>query len=98
MIPKVLLIGYVWPELSSSAAGLRDWNLVKSIREANWELVYASGSQPNAHSQLLNNAGIRTIQVRANDPDFDSMLLSEMPDFVIFDRFVTEEQFGWRVR
>lgn len=94
---KILIIGYVWPEITSSAAGLRDWNLVDTFQQAGWKVIYASPSQPNAFSEKLKTKGVDTVPVQANDPHFDEQLKSMAPDFVIFDRFVIEEQFGWRV-
>jgi hypothetical protein len=36
--------------------------------------------------------------VNPNDPAFDSWIRELNPDYVIFDRFIIEEQFGWRVQ
>jgi glycosyltransferase involved in cell wall biosynthesis len=95
--PKVLIIGYVWPEIQSSAAGLRSWNLIETFLKAKWDLIFASGSKENAHSQKIQDRGVPTCAIQPNDSQFDSWIKDQNPDFVIFDRFVTEEQFGWRV-
>ncbi len=96
--PKVVLIVYVWPEPQSSAAGLRDMNLIESFLWAGWDLVVASPSQLSPHSEKLAQMGLRTAEIQMNDSSFDEWIRSESPDYVIFDRFVTEEQFGWRVQ
>jgi glycosyltransferase involved in cell wall biosynthesis len=96
--PKVVLLTYVWPEPLSSAAGLRDLNLIESFLWAGWDLVVASPSQQNTHSEALAQMGVRLAGVQANDVRFDAWIKSEAPNFVIFDRFVMEEQFGWRVQ
>jgi glycosyltransferase involved in cell wall biosynthesis len=95
---KVVLITYVWPEPLSSAAGLRDMNLIDSILWAGWDLIVASPSVQNSYSDQLIQRGIRIHGVHANDPEFDLWIKSEAPSLVIFDRFVIEEQFGWRVQ
>lgn len=94
---KVLIIGYVWPELQSSAAGLRDWNLIETFQDAQWDVSFASPSKINSFTEQLNLKGIPTFSVAANDCQFDHFIKELNPDFVIFDRFVIEEQFGWRV-
>jgi len=93
----VLMIGYVWPEPTSSAAGLREVNCIEAIRSAGWKVSYASPSKDNPYREKLIEMGIETFSVQANDLGFDSWIQNLCPDFVIFDRFVIEEQFGWRV-
>lgn len=96
--PHFLILGYVWPEPESSAAGRRDWNLIGIFRRMGASITYASACRPNDFSRRLSDAGIETVQVRANDSEFDRWIAARRFDIVIFDRFVTEEQFGWRVR
>jgi hypothetical protein len=95
---KVLIVGYVWPELTSSAAGLRDWNLVKSFQQQEWQVLYSSQSKENQFSKQLEREGVTAVRCPSNDSGFDEFIKKEKPDFVVFDRYVTEEQFGWRVR
>ncbi len=94
---KVLIIGYVWPETNASAAGLRDWALMQHFRQAGWEVSYASPAKENDFSKALRDLGLKTFSCQANDPKFDEFLAELRPEIVVFDRFVTEEQFGWRV-
>jgi len=94
---NVLLIGYVWPERTSSAAGLRDWNLVEAIVGAGWKLTYACAAQRNIFSDELERAGVEVVSIQVNHSDFDRWVSGLKPDLVVFDRFITEEQFGWRV-
>lgn len=99
---KVLLIGYVWPEPTSSAAGIRDLQLLRVFRRAGWEVMLASASAPTAASDQASSEwdalGVVSAPIALNDPKFDAWIALVAPDLVIFDRFVTEEQFGWRVR
>lgn len=93
-----LILGYVWPEPESSAAGRRDWNLIAILQRMGASITYASPCRPSRFSRRLEDSGIETVEVRANDPAFDRWIALRRFDAVIFDRFVMEEQFGWRVR
>ena len=95
---KVLIMGYVWPEVTSSAAGLRDWNLVNYFLKQNWKVLYSSQAKENEFTKKLVDSGVTTVRHAPNDNRFNTWISHEQPDFVVFDRFVTEEQFGWRVR
>jgi glycosyltransferase involved in cell wall biosynthesis len=96
-ISKVLIIGYVWPETNASAAATRDMALLEQFRSAGWEVHYASPAKPGPFSGKLEAMGIPTFSCEANDPRFDAFIRELCPDLVVFDRFVIEEQFGWRV-
>src|ERR1700679_3826907 len=95
---KVLIIGYVWPETNASAAGLRDWAIMEHCLKQGWEVVYASPAKENAFSEKIGKLGVRAFSCQANDSRFDDFISEVIPDVVIFDRFVIEEQFGWRVQ
>ncbi len=45
----------------------------------------------------FSKKGIETIQIKVNHPSFDVFVKRLDPDIVLFDRFTSEEQFGWRV-
>lgn len=94
---KILIMGYIWPELTSSAAGLRDWNLIHTFIQAGWKVIFSSSSPENQYTEQLRRRGIETVFLHPNDPTFDEWIRDAKPDFVIFDRFITEEQFSWRV-
>jgi O-antigen biosynthesis protein len=94
----VLLLGYVWPELTSSAAGMREWNLINAFRRsADWNVIFSSAAKENSFTKDLQSAGIETHNFQANDATFDEWISQSRPDYVIFDRYIVEEQFGWRV-
>ena len=40
---------------------------------------------------------IHTASIALNDSSFDDYVTLLRPDVVLFDRFLTEEQFGWRI-
>jgi hypothetical protein len=94
---RLLLLGYIWPEPTSSAAGLRDVNLVTAFQRAGWEVHYSTPSKENAFSQALQARGVLCSVRPPNDTSFDVWVGALRPDVVIFDRFVTEERFGHRV-
>lgn len=93
----IVFLGYVWPEPSSSAAGVRTISLVKHALGAGARVSFLSPSKGNHFSDSLNALGVATHETAANDSSFDSLIRKLVPDTVIFDRFVLEEQFGWRV-
>jgi hypothetical protein len=93
-----LILGYVWPEPRSSAAGVRTWQLIECLRAGGWNVRFAAPCKDNEHRAALERAGIPTQAIAANDPEFDAWIGELRPELAIFDRFVMEEQFGWRVR
>jgi glycosyltransferase involved in cell wall biosynthesis len=72
-------------------------DILQSLQTAGWKLSYASSAQPGLHSLDLEGMGVATHAIQINDTRFDAWLLGIAPDVVIFDRFMIEEQFGWRV-
>ena len=93
----ILIIGYVWPEPNSSAAGSRMMQLIQSLQDANFSLHFATPAQTTEHMVNLDEMGIDTAQIELNQSSFDDYIKTINPDAVIFDRFMMEEQFAWRV-
>lgn len=93
----LLIIGLVWPEPNSSAAGSRMLQLIKLFLKDDYRIYFASTTTKSENAFDLDSIGIATFTVAVNDPEFDDLLLKLNPDTVMFDRFMTEEQFGWRV-
>lgn len=96
-IKKVLVIGYVWPEPNSSAAGSHMLSLLTLFLAQGWHLTFASPAQLGEHKVDLSELGISEQSIALNCPSFDSFISELNPDLVLFDRFMLEEQFGWRV-
>lgn len=94
---KLLIIGKNWPEPLATAAGGRMVQLLSCFKRAGYEITFATTAQPTALSDDLGDYQDATRQIRLNDNAFDSWLGNLQPDVVLFDRFMTEEQFGWRV-
>ncbi|MEO9274840.1 glycosyltransferase [Marinomonas sp. 5E14-1] len=93
----LLIIGYVWPEPNSSAAGSRMMQLLNCFHKNQWQISFASPSQQTEHMADLSLLGITPDHIDLNDASFDKYIVDKKPDIVIFDRFMMEEQFGWRV-
>lgn len=93
---KVLIIGQVWPEPTSSAAGTRMLQLINLFLEYNWKVVFVSTAATGEHSADLPTEVDRA-SILLNSTTFDNQIKDINPDVVIFDRFMVEEQFGWRV-
>ena len=94
---KVLIIGSVWPEPQSSGAGTRLLQLMQLFQAQGWQLTFASAAAESAHAADLAPMSIRSVGIELNNSSFDSFISGLQPDIVLFDRFMTEEQFGWRV-
>lgn len=93
----VLIIGYVWPEPRSSAAGSRMMQLIHSFLDRGWRVTFASAAQRSIHRADLVALGIEEADIALNCDSFNDQVRQWQPDMVVFDRFFTEEQFGWRV-
>ncbi len=94
---KVLVIGYVWPEPQSSAAGTLMLSILRTYKQQGWQVEFASPAQPTDHMINLADEGITTQPIMLNCDSFDAYLQAYQPTIVHFDRFMMEEQFGWRV-
>ncbi|MDQ8201955.1 glycosyltransferase family 4 protein [Pelagicoccus sp. SDUM812003] len=71
---------------------------MKSLQEADWDLSFACAAQETAYSADLEAEwGIPCHPIAVNDSSFDRWIADLDPEVVVFDRFMTEEQFGWRV-
>ena len=94
---KLLIIGKVWPEPKSSAAGTRMMQLIEFFQKENFEITFASAANFSEFQEDLSVHNVMQEQIVLNDSSFDVFLEKLNPDVVLFDRFMTEEQFGWRV-
>ncbi|MFA0568371.1 glycosyltransferase family 4 protein [Vibrio gallaecicus] len=94
---KVLAIGYVWPEPNSSAAGSHMLSLLRLFKRQGWEVEFATPSQETEHMIDLSAEGITSKAIELNCDSFDEYITELQPNIVMFDRFMMEEQFGWRV-
>ncbi len=91
------MIGYVWPEPASSAAGRHMMSILHLFKQQNWRVEFASPAQKTQYSVDLQSADISTKSIELNSDSFNCYIAEYQPDMVLFDRFMMEEQFGWRV-
>jgi hypothetical protein len=94
---KLLVIGFVWPEPKSSAAGGRMLQLLKQFQYQGYQITFASAANLSERSYNLSQIDISVRHIKLNDASFDSFVSHLNPNVVLFDRFMTEEQYGWRV-
>ena len=94
---KLLVIGYVWPEPNSSAAGSRMLQLLDIFQKQDYQVIYASPAVVSEHMADLNSLKIEKISIELNNSSFDRYVKDLQPDVVLFDRFMMEEQFSWRI-
>ena len=94
---RVLFIGFVWPEPNSSAAGGRMLQLITVFKEMGFEVTFASPAMDSDFMVDLASLGIEKKSIVLNCSSFDSYVKDLNPAIVLFDRFMMEEQFGWRV-
>lgn len=93
----VLIIGFVWPEPNSSAAGGRMLQLISIFKEQGFEVTFASPAMDSDYMVDLNSLGVKKKSIALNCSSFDVFVKELNPSIVLFDRFMIEEQFGWRV-
>ena len=94
---NVLILGSVWPEPQSSAAGSRMMQLISLFQSDGWHITFGSPASQGAFSADLKQMGVDTVQTEMNHSGFDVFVRELKPAIVVFDRFMVEEQFGWRV-
>jgi len=93
----LLVIGYVWPEPNSSAAGSHMLSILRLFKQKSWRVVFATPAQKTDFIFDLSSESIESTSIKINDSNFDSYIKELNPTAVLFDRFMMEEQFGWRV-
>lgn len=97
MNKKLLIIGTVWPEPRSSAAGSRMMELIEFFQQDGFEITFACSASNLEFSEDLESLDVKTKKIKINDSGFDAFIKKLNPTIVLFDRFMTEEQFGWRI-
>ena len=88
----LVIIGLVIPEPASTAAGHRMMQLMQLFSENHYRITFLTASNNIEFSEK-----IEVEKIEINNESFDEKIRNLNPDIVLFDRYVTEEQFGWRV-
>ena len=94
---NILILSSVWVEPNSSAAGSRMLQLIHSFLAEGWRVTYASTSVGSEFAFDLSLLGVENATIQLNNISFDDFIVKLNPTIVLFDRFMMEEQFGWRV-
>lgn len=93
----LLIIGHTFPEPTTTGAGNRMMQLIDLFLAQGYNITFASTASPSDKSADLKGKGVKTRSILLNDISFDHFVRELKPEVVIFDRYITEEQFGWRV-
>ena len=94
---KLLIIGHHFPEPKSSAAGSRMLQIIDCFLKDDYAITFACASTKNENAFDLASLNIDEVSIQLNHSSFDDFIKHLKPNVVLFDRFMTEEQFGWRV-
>lgn len=94
---RLLIIGKHWPEPQSTGAGLRMMQLLDVFKQNDFEITFASATAKSDYSANLAELNIAEKHILLNDNSFDEFVQKMQPSIVLYDRFVTEEQYGWRI-
>ena len=93
----LLIIGHTFPEPTTTAAGSRMMQLINLFIEEEYQITFASTASISERSADLTSQGVSVKNILLNDTSFDDLILQLKPLVVIFDRYITEEQFEWRI-
>jgi glycosyltransferase involved in cell wall biosynthesis len=96
-VQSLLIIGFVWPEPNSSAAGGRMMQLISLFQKQGFKITFASPAQDSDFMIDLTAFNVEKKVIVLNSASFDTFVKDLKPTLVLFDRFMIEEQFGWRV-
>ena len=88
----LVIIGLVIPEPASTAAGQRMMQLIELFKDWNYHITFLTSSNNIEFSEK-----IEVVKIELNDNSFDDLIKTLNPDIVLFDRYISEEQFGWRI-
>ena len=96
-LQHILIIGAVWPEPNSSAGGTRMMQLIDVFLSNGFKITFASSASDSDFMFDVRELGIEKIAIELNSSSFDTFIKELNPTHVLFDRFMIEEQYGWRV-
>ena len=94
---SLLIIGQTFPEPTTTAAGGRMLQLIEMFISHGYAITFASSASSSEKSFNLDSLGVANQKITINDSSFDDFVRQLNPTLVLFDRFITEEQFAWRV-
>ncbi|TMU57674.1 glycosyltransferase family 4 protein [Flagellimonas algicola] len=71
--------------------------LLETFRDFGYTVIFGSTATPTPYSLDLDAMQVESVSLQMNHSSFDKFIQDLKPHIVVFDRFITEEQFGWRV-
>lgn len=71
--------------------------ILETFLDQGWDITFSSPAGPGEHKADLTALGVREVSIELNNSSFDTFISELAPDIVLFDQFMMEEQFGWRV-
>ena len=71
--------------------------LIQIFLAQQWQVTFACALQKSTNETYLTKLGVKEVFIQLNSSSFDDFLNELQPTIVMFDRFMIEEQFGWRV-
>ena len=93
----LVIIGAVWPEPKSTAAGSRMLQLISLFQSHGYAITFLCAASTSDYSFDLSSISVQAKSIQLNDSGFDIEIKALNPTLVLFDRFMIEEQYGWRV-
>ncbi|GFZ77077.1 glycosyl transferase [Aquaticitalea lipolytica] len=71
--------------------------LIAAFQQQNYQITFVSPCAKSDNAFNLTTIGISQVAIELNHESFDTFVKQLNPDIILFDRFMMEEQFGWRV-
>ena len=71
MKATVLIIGFVYPEPNSSAAGTRMLQLINFFNDQNYTIVFATTCKKSHNAFDLESLNVQVVDIILNDSSFD---------------------------
>ena len=88
-VKQLLVIGKVWPEPNSSAAGTRILQIIEIFQTNGYLVTFSSAARRTDISSHLKELNIHEVEIELNNSSFDAFINDLSPGVVIFDIFTT---------
>ena len=72
--------------------------LIEFFKVSSYDICFATPCSKKEYSYPLEKINVSVESIEVNNSSFNDFIQKLKPDVVIFDRFMMEEQFGWRVQ
>ena len=81
----LVIIGTVWPEPNSTAAGSRMLQLISLFQKQDYEITFLCSASKSDFSFDLSQISVKTKAIQLNDSSFDIEIAALNPNVVLFD-------------